>query len=102
MSEEKKKNNPYLVVFKKPYLYEEKEYTEVDLSGIEDLTVNDLADADKKFISSGQIATVNEMSVGYAAIIAATVTKKPVEFFNGLPAGEGIKIKNLVTSFFYE
>lgn len=95
------KNDKYLVKFKKPYKYEGNEYTEVDLSGLETLTAKDLADADRQFITSGQVATVNEMSIGYACIIAAKVTGKPVEFFENLPASDGIAIKNVVTSFFY-
>lgn len=95
------KKNQYVVKFNKPYKFEGQEYTEVDLSGLDTLTTKDLADADRQFITSGQVATVNEMSVGYACIIAAKLTGKPVEFFENLPANEGISVKNVVTSFFY-
>jgi hypothetical protein len=97
----KEKDNPYVVKFRKPYQFEGQEYTEVDLSGLDKLTVKDLVEADRHFATSGQAAVVNEMSVGYACIIAAKVTDKPVEFFENLPAAEGIVIKNMVTGFFY-
>lgn len=90
-----------LLIFKKPYTFEGKEYAEVDLSGMENLTAKDLADADKMFISSNQIAVMNESSLGYACIIAHKVTKLPVEFFENLPAKEAIKLRNTVSNFFY-
>lgn len=93
--------NEFIVKFKKPYKFEMQEYNEIDLSGLQKLTTQDLVDAERQFTATGQAAPVAEMSIGYASIVAAMATKKPVEFFSGLPAPEGIKIKNVVTSFFY-
>ncbi len=93
--------NKYLIKFNKPYTFEGKEYTEIDISGVEELTTKDIADADREFVTMGYVAAMNEMSVPYAAVVAAKATKKPVEFFMNLPANEGIKIKNLVMGFFY-
>lgn len=87
------------IIFKKPYKFEGKEYTEVDLSEIENLSTGDLIDADKQFSSSGQMAVMNEMTTGYSCIIASKVTGKPVEFFENLPAGEGLKVKKIVMGF---
>lgn len=91
----------YIVKFNKPFKFEGAEYKEVDLSGIEGLKTKDLAEADKVFISTGQVAVMNEMSTGYACIVASIVSKKPVDFFEELPAKEGIKIKTLISSFLY-
>lgn len=96
------KENPYLITFNKEYEFEGSKYKEIDLSGLDKLSTRDLAQADKEFISSGQVATTNETSVGYACIIASKVTKQPVDFFEKLPAKEGIKLKNMVASFLYE
>lgn len=95
------KGNEYLIKFNKPFTFEGQEYKEIDLSGIESLTVRDLEKADKMFISTGQVAMMNEMSTGYVCIIASMVAHKPVEFFEGLPAKEGIKVKTVISSFFY-
>lgn len=95
-------DNDYIVKFRKPYEFEGKEYKEIDLSGVENLTTKNLVDADKQFVKQGNTAVMNEMSVGYACIIASKATKKPVEFFLRLPSNEGIKIKNIVMGFFYE
>lgn len=91
----------YLIEFKNPYSFEAKEYSQVDLSGLELLTAKDLIDAEKQFAASGQVAAINEMSIGYVCIIAAKASKQPVEFFEKLPANEAIKVKNLVTGFFF-
>lgn len=91
----------YLITFKKPYTFEGKEYTEIDLENIENLKANDLVAADKFFASRGQMAAMNEMSVGYACIIASKATTQPLEFFENMPANEAIKLKNKVASFFY-
>lgn len=87
------------VIFKKPYNFEGQEYKEIDLSGIENLSTKDLIEADKQFNLSGQMAMMNEMTTGYSCIIAAKATGKPVEFFENLPAGEGLKVKNKVMGF---
>ncbi|MCT4543296.1 MAG: phage tail assembly protein [Vallitalea sp.] len=95
-------NNKYLIKFRKPYYFEGKEYNGIDLSGIDNLTTSDLADADKIFVSSGNLAAMNEMAIGYSCIIAAKITMQPIEFFENLPAKEGVKLKNIISSFFYE
>ncbi|MGO4890289.1 phage tail assembly protein [Anaerobacillus sp. MEB173] len=89
----------YKVFFKKPYRFENEDYKEIDLSGLEDLTTNELISADKQFNASGQMALMNEMTTGYSCILASKVTGKPIEFFEKLPASEGLKVKNVVMSF---
>lgn len=88
-----------IVTFGKPYEFEGAELTEIDLSGIENLTGEDLMEADKVYSSSGQFSPVPEVTLGYTLVIAAKVTSKPVEFFNKLPAKEAIKVKNAVIAF---
>lgn len=87
------------VIFKKPYHFEGKEYKEVDLSGLDNLSTNDLIEADKQFANTGQMALMNEMTTGYACIVAAKATGYPVEFFYRLPGAEGLKVKNVVMTF---
>ena len=92
----------YKITFKNPYLFEGKEYKDIDLTGIESLTTKDLIDADKQFNASGQMAIMNEMTIGYACIVAAKGSNQPVEFFQNLPAAEGLKVKNKVMNFLNE
>lgn len=93
--------NKYLVKFKKPFVFEDKTYTEVDLSGVEDLTGRDMIQAQRIMERSGSINVLPEMSLEYACIFASKATKMPVEFFQALPPKEAIKVKNRITNFFY-
>ena len=95
------KNNDYIITFNKPYSFEGKEYTEIDMSKIEEMTAISLEEADKIYQSSGMVDALKEMSISYACIVASKVTGKPLEFFKNLPAKEAIKLKTLVTGFFY-
>ena len=79
-----------ILKFRKPYMFEGKEYTEVDLSAMEDMTAEDLC-------AMGKIMT----KLGIVNPVAARASGKPVEFFKGLPPKEGIKLKNMVTGFLY-
>lgn len=92
-------NSENTVIFKNPYTFEGKEYTELDLSGILELSGQDLIEAEQIFSTSGNFSVLPEMSVGYSFIIAARATKLPIEFFNGLPAPDALKVKNKVMSF---
>jgi hypothetical protein len=93
---------PLLLKFNRPYLFEGAEYTEVDLSGLEDITASDMIRAQRTMTGSGNVEMIPEMTIQYACIIGAEVSGKPIEFFNSLPAKEAIKLKNMVTGFFYD
>lgn len=90
-----------LVKFSKPYTFEGQTYTEIDLSGIGDMTAQDMVDAEKFLTRSGIISPIPEMTVEYVCFIANRATGQPVEFFKGLPTKDAVKVKNKVTSFFY-
>ena len=87
--------------FKKPYSFEGETYTEVDLSGLEDLSAADLCKVGKMVKKTDGVDPIAEMSLPYAIYMAARVTGKPLEFFQQLPAREAIKLKNLVAGFLY-
>lgn len=87
------------IVFKNPYKFEGAEYKEVNLNGLDSLSTSDLIDADAQYSTMGQFSFMNELSLGYAIIVASKASGKPVEFFEKLPATEGLKVKNVVMSF---
>jgi len=91
----------FVVKFAKPYQFEGKAYTEVDLSGLEDLTAEDMIQAEKYLVRNGGISAAPELSITYTCFIAAVAADKPVEFFRGLPPKDALKVKSKVTSFFY-
>lgn len=98
---EQEEENKYLIKFRKPFIWEDNTYTEIDMSGLEDLSAKDMIHAQRTMERSGSINVLPEMSLEYACIFASKATKMPVEFFQALPPKEAIKVKNKVTNFFY-
>ncbi len=90
------------VIFNKLYKFEGKEYTELDLSKLDDLTTSDLMEIDKHFNTTEYISPIPEMDTKYDCLVAARACSLPIEFFNNLPAKEGKKVANAVKSFFQE
>ena len=89
--------------FAKPYKFGGMEYTEVDLSGLEDVTAGVLENVGKIAAKKnpGMNPALQEMSLTFCTCLAQRVAKLPLEFFTGLPAKEAIKLKALVTNFLY-
>lgn len=100
-AQQPEEENTYIIKFNKPYVFEDQTYGSVDLSGLEDMSARDMIQAQRTMEKSGSINVLPEMSLEYACIFAARATKLPVEFFQGLPPKEAIRLKNKVTNFFY-
>lgn len=90
-----------IVKFTKVYQFEGETIGEIDMSGMEGITANDLIKANKVLQASGVVTVMPETNLEYAMIIAASATGRPVEFFKGLAPRDAMKIKNKVTSFFF-
>lgn len=92
-----------IIRFKKPYTFEHKEYTEVDLSGLDDLTAADMIAVNKIMhrTSGGGIDVMPEVSLEYACMLASKATRMPIEFFTNLPPREAMKVKNRVMGFLF-
>ena len=91
-----------VIKFKKPFFFEGKEYTELDLSGLDNLTASDMIAVNKYMqrTSSG-IEVMPEVSLEYACMLASKAAKLPVEFFTALPPKEAMKVKNRVMGFLF-
>ena len=89
--------------FAKPYKFGGQEYTEVDLSGLEDVTAGVLESVGKIAAKKnpGMNPALQEMSLTFCTYLAQRVAKLPLEFFTGLQAKEAIKLKAMVTNFLY-
>ena len=89
--------------FGKPYKFGGQEYTEVDLSGLEDVTAGVLENVGKIAAKKnpGMNPALQEMSLTFCTYLAQRVAKLPLEFFEKLPAREAIKLKTMVTGFLY-
>lgn len=98
---EDKQEESLILKLRKPYTFEGKEYTELDLSGLEDTTAEDLAAVNRVLSKSGVVSPMPEMTQDFCMHMAARVCKLPIEFFKRLPAREAIRLKNTVTGFLY-
>lgn len=98
---EQEQENDLIFKFKKPYVFDRKEYTEVDLSDLENTTAADLSAVNKILNKTGTMSPVPEMSMDFAIHMAARVAHLPVEFFQRMPSREAIRLKNIVTGFLY-
>lgn len=89
--------------FAKPYKFGGMEYTEVDLSGLEDTTAGDLARCAK--ITTRKHKGLNtatlEMTTEYSITMAHIVTKLPLEFFERMPSKSAIELKGIVVGFLF-
>ena len=91
-----------VIRFGKPYRFEGREYTELDLSGLEDLTAADMIALENQYEKRNPgINVMPEVKLGYAMMMAARAAKLPVEFFDGLPQREAMKVKNRVMGFLF-
>lgn len=91
----------HIMKLSKTYEFEGCKVTEIDLSGLEDLTANDMIKANKVLNSSGNVTVLPETNLEYTLVIAASASEYPIEFYKMLAPKDAIKVKNRVTSFFF-
>lgn len=86
------------IKFGKPYRFEGQEYTEIDLGGMDKLTVKDVMDIQKQLMRDGEEAasTIMEVSTAFACAVAAKATELPIEFFKLMPRGTVRKVRAAV------
>lgn len=80
---EQEEERRHVVAFKHPYLFERKEYTEVDLNGLDELTVKDAIEVQRQLFSQQEVAAslLTETTTAFARALAVKASGKPVEFF---------------------
>lgn len=85
----------------KPYSFENKEHTDIDLSGYEKMSANDLVQIERLFYSSGGMQSFNiENTYLFATIAAAHASNMPVEFFQSLNAKDAARVRRVTALFF--
>ena len=84
-------------VFKlvKPVTFEGKEYTEIDLAGLEDLNGRDIRELDRLFkMKGGRLrGNVKEFDSLYLQLVAARATSLPLEFFDVIGAKDATRLE---------
>ena len=88
----------HIVKFNKPYTFEGKEYTEIDLNGIANMTSMNESEAENRLVRAGITITEPTFNYLYCCIMASMATGQPEKFFTGLPIGELLKIRAEVNS----
>lgn len=80
---ERDQEGRHVVAFKRPYLFERKEYTEVDLGGLDELTVKDAIEVQRQLFGQQEVAAslLTETTTAFAQALAVKASGKPVEFF---------------------
>ena len=73
--------------FKKPYSFEGETYTEVDLSGLEDLSAADLCKVGKMVKKIDGVDPIAEMSLPYAILWRPGSPASPWSFSSSCPPG---------------
>lgn len=91
----------HVVVLKKPRTFEQKEYTEIDLSGLVNLTIQDAINAQRDLFGQQEVASslLCETTTSFAMEIAAKASGLPIEFFKTLPLGAGKQVKRAVLEY---
>lgn len=84
--------------FSKKYKFEEKEYDTVDIP-VEDMTGRDFADVKRSWSKEGNFSAVPAADSEFCIRVAAKMSRKPVEFFEQMPAGDYCKIAQSVSNF---
>lgn len=90
-----------VIKLSRTYEFEGEKIQELDFSGLENITADDMIKANKVLASSGTVSVLPENDLHYTLIIAASATGHPIEFFKSLKPRDAIKVKNKVTSFFF-
>ncbi len=93
----------FVIKLTRPYEFERKVYTEIDLTGMEELTGTDMIAINKimQRTTGADLDVMPEVSVEYACYFAARAAKLPVEFFFQLPPNILMKVKNRVIGFLF-
>ena len=101
--EEQAQEESLVLTLKKPYVFEGKTYTSLDLSGLENVTAGTLENVGKILAkqSPGLNPATLEMELGFCQLLAARVTSLPLEFFRGMPARDAVALKSKIVGFLY-
>lgn len=92
----------FIVQFVKPHEFEGKEYKEIDLSGLDDLTTEDMSWAENMFAQMRMADAMKEFNTTFCLLIAHRATGLPLEFFKTLKISNAIRIKAVVSAFLFE
>ena len=96
-----KTENQYLLKLNRPYVFEGKEYAEIDLAGLDKLTVQDAINAQRQLFNEREPAAMLlcETTTAFVRILAAKATGLPIEFFKLAPRSVSRRIYGMVMGY---
>lgn len=83
------------------FIWDGEEITEVDLSGLYDMTAEDMFLVDEQMRIRGFSGMNPEVTRRYALLTAARINRKPWEWLSRMKARDAVRVKNVVAGFFY-
>lgn len=98
VNETTKEEGVYTHSFKKPYIYEGKEYKEM-IFRFRDLKGEDMIDIENEMQSMNEYALAPEISTSFLSKMAAKAARVGSDVITNLPIGEFAKIKNAARDF---
>lgn len=101
-TESAQENEEKIVVkLERPYVFEETEYQEIDLTGLRRLTIQDAIDAQRQLFGEQEVAAavLCETTTAFARTMATKATGLPVEFFKLMPRGMMKRVSAAVRGF---
>lgn len=93
--------NPNYLKFKVPYTFEDKTYYGLDLTGLENVTTDQIYAIQKQLAKDGVVSSTPELEMEYCCLFMAAACDLPYAFFNKLPAKDGVQIRAQVTNFLF-
>lgn len=89
------------IALNKTYTCDGNEIKDLDLSGLNNLTSQDLIDANRIYTAQTGMPPLSEADMLYTFLIAYKVTNLPIDFFTSLSAKDGMKVKSAVSNFLF-
>lgn len=90
-----------IIELTRTYDFEGQKISQLDFSGLEDITAANMIKANRIATATGNSSILPEQDLYHTLLIGADVTGLPIEFFKQLRPRDAIKVKNMVTTFFY-
>lgn len=90
-----------VIELSKPYVFEDREYKQIDLSGLDEMTIKDAIDIQKQLFEEKQTGAMilTETSTAFARKVAAKASGLQIEFFQFMPRNISRAVQRTVMSY---